>query len=387
VVSGHQDALDGVRATAAFAVLLFHVASSTGYISDTRDDALSWLLSRGEIGVPVFFTLSGLLLYRPWARTVLEGRPPPATGRYLWKRALRLLPAYWVLVVVTQYAYGRAHVHDVWAWVRLLTLTYSYEPHNWWLGYLGPKGLGQIWSLTVEAAFYLTLPVTAVALAAYARRGGDDPDRRGRRLLTGIGVYAAISVVYTFVMFHSRDGVLLGMWLPRYLAWFAVGMALAVLSVWARVVPAGATARFCRTVGESWGACWLIAALLYCVASTPITGKSRLVVTDIWTSQFNLVLYGLVAAFFVAPVALAAQAHPAMTAVLGNRVMRFLGKISYSVFLWQFVVIYTWFTVTGHPPFTGDLLVDFPITALLTVAVATASHYLVEEPVRRLGLR
>jgi peptidoglycan/LPS O-acetylase OafA/YrhL len=387
IVSGHQDALDGVRATAAFAVLLFHVASGTGYISDTRKDALAWLLSRGEMGVPIFFTLSGLLLYLPWARTALDDRPAPRTGRYLWKRALRLLPAYWVLVALTQFTYGRAHVGDLWGWVKLLTLTYSYDPHNWWLGFLGPKGLGQIWSLTVEAAFYLTLPLTAAALAAYARRGGDDPDARGRRLLTGIGFYAAISLAYTVVMFHSSQGALLGMWLPRYFAWFAVGMALAVLSAWARAVPAGSAARFCRTVGQSWGACWLIAALIYCVASTPVTGKSRLVADSIWTSQFNILLYGLVAAFFVAPVALAAQAHPAMTAILGNRVMRFLGKISYGVFLWQFVVMFTWFDVSGHPPFTGNLLVDFPITALLTVGVATVSYYLVEEPVRKLGLR
>ena len=44
--------------------------------------------------------LSGFLLFRPWALNAATGRPRPRTGRYLWRRALRILPAYWVAVVV-----------------------------------------------------------------------------------------------------------------------------------------------------------------------------------------------------------------------------------------------------------------------------------------------
>src|SRR3954469_14740045 len=88
-ISGHQDALDGVRAVAALAVLVFHVGADTGHTA--KNDTTAWLLSAGAIGVPVFFTLSGLLLYRPWAASLLlDGHHHPRTGRYLWRRAVRI---------------------------------------------------------------------------------------------------------------------------------------------------------------------------------------------------------------------------------------------------------------------------------------------------------
>ncbi|WP_229690780.1 acyltransferase family protein, partial [Sphaerisporangium melleum] len=70
-----------MRAVAAFAVLTFHVAIESA--TALQDDFLGALLARGDVAVPVFFTLSGLLLYRPYARAVLEGTPRPATGTYL----------------------------------------------------------------------------------------------------------------------------------------------------------------------------------------------------------------------------------------------------------------------------------------------------------------
>ncbi|KAB2351866.1 acyltransferase [Actinomadura rudentiformis] len=374
-------------------VLLFHVAASTGYL--TRQGALPSLLSRGEIGVPIFFTLSGLLLYRPWAAAALGLRPAPGTGGYLWKRALRLLPAYWALVVVTMVMYAEDHLTDIWTWLSLATLTYSYDPHPWWNNYLGPNGMGQIWSLTVEAAFYVALPFLAFLLRLWAKRAGEDVGARARRLLYGLGGYSLISMVYALGVSYTSNEGFYGNWLPRYLIWFAIGMALAVVSVWAHAEsdqsPAGEgdrpVGRFCRTVAASWGMCWITAALLYCVSSTPLTGVSRFIAASAWTTELHIVLYGLVAAFLIAPVALAPADHPATRQILGNRVMAFLGKISYSVFLWQFVVIYVWFDITNHPPFTGNLLVDFPVCTLLTVGVSTLSYYLIESPVRRLGTR
>ncbi|WP_158566720.1 acyltransferase family protein [Actinomadura craniellae] len=383
-ISGHQPALDGVRAVAALAVLVFHVAASIGMLT-AKDGASSWLLSRGEIGVPIFFALSGLLLYRPWAAAALGLRPPPGTRNYLWKRALRLLPAYWALVVACMLLYGRDHLGDVLGWFELLTLTYSYDPNPWWNDYLGPKGMGQIWSLTVEAAFYVALPPLAALLARWARRGTDVGDR-ARRLLWGLAGCAAVSVGYTFFsVYLSGNPAWTGLWLPRYLIWFAIGMALAVVSVWAHADP-GPVRRLCRTVAESWGMCWTAAVLLYCVSATPLTGDSRLVTVDPWTTQLHLVLYGLVALFLIAPPALAPAGHPGITRIMGNRVMSYLGKISYSVFLWQFVVIYGWLGLLGRPPFTGTFLIDLPVCAALTVAVAALSFHLIEEPARRIRL-
>ncbi|MCO6005998.1 acyltransferase [Actinoallomurus purpureus] len=385
-ISGHQDALDGVRAVAALAVLLFHIAADTGHTF--RSDLTAWLLSGAGIGVPVFFTLSGLLLYRPWAAALLlDGHRHPRTGRFLWRRAVRILPAYWLVVGFVMATILTEHTRDPWTWLKLLTLTYTYDPHPWWGTYLGPSGLGQMWSLTVEAAWYALLPVTAALLGRYARRRGEDVDRRARRLLRAIAAYAAVSCVFTIFMFTPRLSVQLGVFLPRYFAWFAIGMALSVVTVWART-GAAAPLRFCRTIAHSWGTCWAIAGVLYCVAASPLTGPTDLVTLDsTWTSELRVLLYGLVAAFFVAPVALAGPDDSGVDRILGNRVMRFLGRISYGVFLWQLAVSVTWYKATGHAAFTGGFLTAFPVITTLTLVAAALSFYAVEKPALRLTRR
>ncbi|MGH3378894.1 MAG: acyltransferase family protein [Actinoallomurus sp.] len=188
-------------------------------------------------------------------------------------------------------------------------------------------------------------------------------------------------------MFHPKYQPILGEWLPRYFAWFAVGMALSVVAVWARTGSARA-ARFTRTVARSWGTCWLSAAVLYCIAASPLSGPTDLVTLDtVWTSEFRIVLYALVAAFAVAPVAFAPAGEPVMRAVLGNAVMRFLGRVSYGVFLWQVPVLIGWSDLTGHTPFTGDFVTEFLVVGVLTVGIATVSFYYVEQPVLRLASR
>ncbi|MFB4306126.1 acyltransferase family protein [Actinomadura sp. GTD37] len=385
-ISGHQDTLDGLRAVAALAVLVFHVASAAGSI--TNPDGPRWLFNGGQIGVPIFFALSGLLLYRPWAAAVLDGRAAPRTVEYLRKRVFRILPAYWAVIVVYMATAGRDHIGDPVTWASLLTLTQTYLPDPWWDGALGPAHLGQFWSLVVEAGWYITLPFTAAVLGWYARRvRTHDVGVRARRLLTGIGVYAALSLPWTAAMFVPERHSGMGLWLPRYFCWFAIGMALAVVTVWARLDERRPVAALCRAVSDSWGACWAAAAMLYVVAATPAAGPLSLQTPDrFWTSTLHLVAFGLCAAALVAPVALAPAGQPALGAILGNPVMRFLGRISYGVFLWQLLIIVSWYDVTDRG-FRGDVATDLPLMAAASIAAGTLSHYLVERPVQALTRR
>ena len=381
---GYRGTLDGVRAVAALCVLVFHVASAAGSI--TNPAGMRWLYNGGQVGVPIFFALSGLLLYRPWAVAVLEERAAPRVGEYLRRRALRILPAYWVLVVVYMVTAGRDHVADPFTWVSLLTLTQTYMPSHWWDSDLGPAHLGQIWSLVVEVGWYVTLPFTAAVLAWYVRRvRTHDAGVRARRLLIGIGVYASLSLVWTVVMFVPDRHSQAGLWLPRYFAWFAIGMALAVVTVWARLDRRVRT--LCRAVSDSWVPCWVSAAMLYVVAATPAAGPLSLQTPDaFWTSTLHVIVLGLCAAALVAPVALAPSGHPALDAVLGNRVMRFLGRISYGVFLWQLLIIVAWYDATDRG-FRGEVATDLPVLAAASIAVAAVSFFLVERPMRRLARR
>jgi peptidoglycan/LPS O-acetylase OafA/YrhL len=384
--SGHQDTLDGIRAIAALAVLAYHVAGSAGTI--TRSTGPGWLFNGGQVGVPVFFTLSGMLLYRPWAAAALDGRAAPRTGEYLRKRALRLLPAYWAMIGCFMVTAGRGHITDLLTWGSLLTLTQTYLSHPWWNSALGPAEVGQAWSLVVEVSWYALLPVTARILGWYARRVPTrDPGVRAKRLLRAIGLYAAVSFPYTALMFLPGGNGQLGLWLPRFFVWFAIGMALAVVSVWARLDERRPVAALCRAVADSWAACWTAAAMLYVVAATPATGPTTMQVPDaFWTSTLRLIVYGLLAAALVAPVALAPADHPALGAILGNPVMRLLGRISYGLFLWQMLIVVSWYEVT-HRVFRGNILTDFPLMAAASIAAALLSYYLLEKPIQALARR
>ncbi|ETK33619.1 acyltransferase family protein [Microbispora sp. ATCC PTA-5024] len=383
-VTGHLDALDGVRAVAAIAVLVFHVAIESA--AALQDNFFSSLLARGDVAVPVFFALSGLLLYRPYARAALRGDPAPSARVYLLKRALRILPAYWLVVIAAMALWSGSHLGDVKTWLELLLLAQNYDVHPWWYG-LGPRGLAQMWSLCVEVAFYLVLPLLAAALTAYARRGGTDPGRRARRLLTGVGVLAASSFAWALFTYYPVYRPYLNTWLPRASVFFAVGMALAVVSVWAREEPDedGPPRRFVRAVGASTGSILLVGGLAYAVAASPLTGTRFSGVDGVWADLSELLLYAVVAACLVAPAALMSDGRSPLARFLGGRVMRFLGRVSYGIFLWQFVALYLWYDFTEQKPWTGNFAGNLVVVGGLTLLLATLTYKYVEEPARGLA--
>jgi peptidoglycan/LPS O-acetylase OafA/YrhL len=379
--SGHLDALDGMRAIAAFAVLIFHVAIESA--TALQNNFFGALLARGDVAVPIFFTLSGLLLYRPYVKAVLDGTERPGTGTYLIKRALRILPAYWLVVAFAMLLWSRDHLGDVKTWLQMLLLAQNYELNPWWFG-LGPKGLAQMWSLCVEAAFYLVLPLVAAVLAMFARRGGADVARRAKRLLLGLAVLAAISYLWTVLSYYPVYRPYMQSWLPRSWTFFAPGMALAVVSVWARHEQDGPAGRFVRAVNASPGSLWLVAGLAYAVAASPVTGPRFSGIDGVWSGMFELVLYTMIAACLVAPCAMLSRADAPVSRLLGNPVMRFFGRISYGVFLWQFVALFMWYDLTEQRPFSGNFLVNLIMVGALTIALATLTYRYIEEPARGL---
>ncbi|MFC6004311.1 acyltransferase family protein [Streptomonospora nanhaiensis] len=229
-VRGHIEALDGVRALAALMVLVFHVAIETG--AALAPGVLGALLATGELGVPLFFALSGLLLYRPWARAAFGDTPGPRVRPYLWRRALRVLPAYWLVAVAALLLWSRDHLDSAAVWAQVMTLTYVFDTDPWYVG-TGPYGLGQTWSLSVEVTFYALLPLIALLLTRAAVRGRPGPAVRGRRLLVGLALLTAVAVLALLPQYYPEPRPYMYAWLPRCLGMFAVGMALAVLGEWA----------------------------------------------------------------------------------------------------------------------------------------------------------
>jgi peptidoglycan/LPS O-acetylase OafA/YrhL len=89
---------DSLRGIAVLAVVIFHVAFITGALNvRVAGDVLGVL---GDVGVVLFFVISGFLLYRPFVAARAHGRRPPDPVRYARRRALRIVPAYWVALTV-----------------------------------------------------------------------------------------------------------------------------------------------------------------------------------------------------------------------------------------------------------------------------------------------
>ena len=410
----HQGPLDGLRAAAAGAVLLTHVGGLTGYT--LTGTPASWVLSRGDVGVPIFFSLSGLLLYRRWAAAALAGGRTGAVAEYLRRRALRILPAYWAVVLIALPVLNPGAARHAWPWIQYLLLIQNYDSHPWWSG-TGATGLAQAWSLVVEASFYLVLPLLAAALTWFACRGtrAGDVSRRARRLLIGIAALAASSAGWEVLGYYPRPSLWSEGTLPPLLIWFCTGMATAVALAWATAEPgagrvagpagpgdlAGTDApvgRFCRSVATSAGMCGLIAACAFAIACTPLTGPEFAGVPGLWATEFKTVLYALIAVAVVAPVAfqplLAGHAAGMLSArLLGSRPVRFLGQISYGIFLWQFLAAYAFFGLlrrktvfAGGSYTTPEVAVIAVAIALLTIAAAAASYYLIERPAQHLRM-
>nr|WP_222936443.1 acyltransferase [Streptomonospora sp. PA3] len=393
-VRGHIEGLDGIRAIAALMVLVFHVGIETG--EALAPGVVGALLATGEMGVPLFFALSGLLLYRPWARSALDQAPAPPVASYLWRRALRVLPPYWIVAAVALLLWSGDHIDAVWPWVGVLTLTFVFDTDPWWVG-TGPYGLGQMWSLSVEVCFYALLPVIGVLSARAAGRAGAGADARARRLLLCLAGLTAVAVLSLLPQYYPEPRPYMYSWLPRCLGMFAVGMALAVVSEWAWRESAGADGpvrRLCRTLPRNATLCWALAGVCYLLAATPAAGPRFVGSSGLWISLVAMAAAMGFAFFVIAPVALRPERPGGppplrsgggawLEVFLAHPVMRYLGRISYGIFLWQFVVLYLWREFTGEDIFSGSFWLDLVPVTLGTLLLADATYRFVERPSRR----
>ncbi|MEO3862068.1 acyltransferase [Acrocarpospora sp. B8E8] len=374
----HQDALDGIRALAALAVLVYHVGGKTGLTEGWG----AWAVSRGDVGVAIFFTLSGLLLYRPWARAALDAGNGPETTAYLWRRAFRILPAYWLVAVIAMIFFNSGHNASQWVWAKWLLLLQIYDVGSWWGGTEG-RGLEQMWSLSVEVAFYLALPLIAAALAGFARKS-TATGTRALALLAGVGALGVISVIWTVVAHQPGMPPEFNMLLPRYFLWFGAGMALAIGSAWAATDERARS--FCAVVAGRPALSWAIAALAFAVGSTPLTGPLHLGALPATEGTTKAVLWAVVGLFLVAPSAFSTGRQGLTHLVFGNPVVRYLGRISYGIFLWQFVVIYGYYELTGNEASLGGGFVTVLVVAAAgTLALAALTYHLIEQPFHQLG--
>ncbi len=371
----YSPGLDGLRAIAVMAVLLYHAD-------------LSWIPG-GFLGVEVFFVISGYLIT---ALLLAEWRQKGTINlKDFWlRRARRLLPALYVLLVVTltfavvflpgEVAGLRADVIAAVGYVTNWFLIFGQESYFESVG--RPSVLQHLWSLAVEEQFYLIWPIVlAIGLGLGATR------LRRRRVLTVALVGAAASAVAMALMYTPGvDPSRIYFGTDTRATGLLCGAALAFLwSPGEKYRPADARHQRLRLADRGrfrrrWG--WTAPLLLDVLSIAALGG---LIWFFLHLGEFEPLLYrgGFALVGLTTVAAIMAVVHPYAhvgSYLLGSAPMRWLGVRSYGIYLWHWPV----FMVTRPEldiPFGG-----LPLLALrmaITILLADLSYRFMETPIRR----
>ena len=352
-------------------MLTTHVGFHSGA---SLNSGFNGLLSRMDSGVAIFFVISGFLLFRPHAVAWLVGVTRPRASVYARHRGLRILPALWIAVVGAALLLPHDADVSVANYAYHATLTQIYVSGH------ETSGLTQMWSLATEAAFYAALPVlgwpSSGAAARPAQRRCQAHRARGaacdRCSLDGAG--------------GRHRSPQWGVWLPGYVGWFGLGMALAL---WQAARSVGVLPHLARRP---------------CASPRDGVGPRRR----------PLPRHHLAAGRALRPVAAhtgagcheerrvrgvrppggaargrcpARGGRAGIRAALGGRLGGFFGDISYGIFCYHLIVLGLVEQALGYQIFTGGFLRLWAPTLAITIAVATLSFYAVERPIMRRGRR
>ncbi len=376
----HFPGFDGLRAIAAIAVLLTHVAAAAGSYSSTY-----WgkFLAHMDAGVAIFFLLSGFLLYRPFVAAHLADRSPPRLSDFYWRRALRILPAYWLVLTATIVVLGTVKVHNAGDVFYLYGFAQIYSSTHLL------TGIVQAWSLCVEISFYLFLPLFALAIRALAipiaRRFHGELIAVCSLIVVGLTTHALLLWSHA----HATPSTL---WLPSQLDLFGLGMGLAVISVW--VERRGAAPKWIDTIGRYPALWWALAGVAFFVISTQLGLSADTLNITKRQEMLKQMFYGATGFFLLLPAVFGDQERGRIRWFLRSRVVAWVGLVSYGVFLWHkdLIKLLAPENAFGQPILRSWILAPhflsvLVLTLAMTFAVAALSYYFVERPALRLKRR
>jgi len=363
-------AIDGLRGVAALMILFTHIPLFMLAQGPARGVMVS-----SYIGVDLFFVISGFVLFLPVVFD--EGRFEGKKG-YFIRRAGRIVPAYYFsLLVVVAFSSRLTTIRvalpqNSWKGVFDFVAHLSFFQHEmFWVN----EGFGVnsvLWTLSVEALFYLCLPLIAVW---YYRR-------------PFLGLTIALAGGFAWKLFATHPGFLvpwgegtlkstrifLAFQAPTYLGHFAMGMTAAW--VYHRLKSTGAQKSMVRLAPMVQVAALL--GLLYqmhAAGSRQLAGKEQLL-------QHATKTTGRAACFAI--FLLATVLGPKWSQwPLANRFARWMGEISYGVYLYHILIIGFAFTTLGFAAYStpATVLKMLIFAGPATILVAWASHIAIERPV------
>jgi peptidoglycan/LPS O-acetylase OafA/YrhL len=361
---------EGIRALCAFGVLAYHAGTFTDVTwgrSASAGGMGPWI-QHLNVGVSIFFVLSGFLLFRPFVLAHLDGTARPRIRSYLWRRLVRIYPAYWVALFLSTLILD-LNLGDWWGHVRFYSLIQIY----WGDTVLG--GLVQAWTLATEVSFYLFLPIWVLVVC----RGGGTLAQRVWRQYAGLAVLYATGLAVRGLLRAGDHKVGYGTFAANC-DLFAIGMALAVASAAAQVrgrAPGG----LARTLGEQPALAWLAAACCYfgVVSLRYPYGFDPPTVSQ---EVLREVLFGFIAVLVVAPGVFGPQDQGVVRRVLRWRPLVAAGLVSYGIYLWHLTVMIK-LAEPGSFLSPVTFLSLTVATAVIATAAATVSWFGVERPLLR----
>ncbi|MFN7244981.1 MAG: acyltransferase family protein, partial [Dietzia cercidiphylli] len=323
---------------------------------------------RFDLSVAVFFALSGFLLWR--AHALNARRDDPGTARpvldYLRSRLVRIMPAYLVAVAAVFLLLPQNANASIWTWTANLTLMQVFVPDSL------VEGMTQAWTLSVELAFYLSLPLLWIALSRLRGRTA----RWRIPAIAGVGVASLAWALVPWYELGLPEAVNDQILPPAFASWFAAGMILAELSA----APPGRLAALARHRHSRWG-WWAVAAVAFAASTHPQWFTEGFVHPSGPEFATRTAIGAVVAFFLLAPAVLAPP--EIRFRILGSTVVTTLGRWSYSLYLWHMLVLHFAFQITFLPLFSGHMLQIWLVTAVISTVLAAASYSLVEVPAQR----
>ncbi len=335
----HFPALDGLRAIAVFTVILGH-----------RNYPIPGVPA--DLGVDAFFVLSGFLITR------LLMRELAATGRvslrkFYARRTMRIFPAYYAFLLLN-FALDTMRGEHWGTALGWSAMTYTVNYYNAFHHH-PPTSIAHAWSLGIEEQFYLLWPLAFLVLA-----------RRGvRTAVTGVGVMACMALAWrSFLTARGVDVAYLYNAFDTRLDNLAIGCILALVADLPRV---GAAAE--QLARRAWYPVVTLLALL----------ALRTGVSDEVHYSIGFTLYAILVAVLIAQL-MQLTVTP-MWSWLEHPVTRYLGLISYPLYLYHGLGA----AIARHA--SSRRPVEFVVSVLATILLATGSYYVIERPFLKLKKR
>lgn len=339
--SGYRPDIDGLRAVAVGGVIVFHAFLRQHF--------------GGFVGVDIFFVISGYLISGIILRELDAGRF--SFARFYARRVRRIYPALVTMLLISlvfgwinlfDQDFHRLALHAASSAGFLINLT-LYREAGYFDTASDAKPLLHLWSLGVEEQFYIVWPIVLLI----AHRLG----HRWRRPVVGITLGLLMLASFVHAVLLMRRDVSGAFYLPSARGWeLLCGAALAL--VHARGVTRQPGPKTALALGLG-GLAMLVGSLIVITADRPFPG---------WTALPPVL--GAVMLVAAGPEGWVNR-H-----VLGQGAMRWLGQISYPLYLWHWPVL----AFAGIAGF--DDLFSRAVCVVLAVALAEMTIRLVEQPLR-----